>query len=387
MEKINDKYNLYDILLINKHATYDQIKMAYKKLALKYHPDKNNSVDANEKFNQIKIAYDILSNRDSKLKYDSLDEKQHDSLINTIINIIKSVLTSDNMDKLLNKLFNDDNINCENYNKYKTEIEQRLNDKIDLQFINKTINDIIENDKMNNNLESINLSIFLPHSDNTILPEKRYKLVHTNENSDYSITVNNIIDNNKTSPNTDMDIIGEIKTTLDEIYSDVTKEITVKRQIIEDNKLIFKEFKYILPINNDNLILKEQGDCYLNNSNETVYGNLIIDIKCKKHQYFKRVNDFDILVSLPLTLYELFNGFNKSFDYFNNEQINIKMSKGFSKIISDKKIVYQTRFDGIKICVTFCNYGIFNDKKQRGNLIVYLILLKKKNFNNIIETI
>ena len=61
---------------------------------------------------------------------------------------------------------------------------------------------------------------------------------------------------------------------------------------------------------------------------------IIIDIKCKKHLYFKRVNEFDILVSLPLTIYELFNGFNKNFDYFNNQKIHIIMSSGFNKIKS-----------------------------------------------------
>jgi DnaJ-class molecular chaperone len=63
----------YSILEINKNATKDEIKSAYKKLALKYHPDKNqHNKDFNEnKFKEISEAYEVLSDEQKKFNYDN----------------------------------------------------------------------------------------------------------------------------------------------------------------------------------------------------------------------------------------------------------------------------------------------------------------------------
>ena len=60
----------YDILEINKNATLDDIKKAYKKLALKHHPDKGGDID---KFRQISEAYSVLSNKSKKIDNDIND--------------------------------------------------------------------------------------------------------------------------------------------------------------------------------------------------------------------------------------------------------------------------------------------------------------------------
>jgi curved DNA-binding protein len=63
----------YKILEVDVNSTQDEIKKAYRKLALIWHPDKNQgSVEAEEKFKRISEAYDILSNPDKKSKYDNL---------------------------------------------------------------------------------------------------------------------------------------------------------------------------------------------------------------------------------------------------------------------------------------------------------------------------
>lgn len=63
--------DLYEILGVSKDATQDEIKKAYRKLAMKYHPDKNQGDEkAEEKFKEINSAYEVLSDESKRAQYD-----------------------------------------------------------------------------------------------------------------------------------------------------------------------------------------------------------------------------------------------------------------------------------------------------------------------------
>ena len=71
------KRDYYEVLGVNKSASADQIKAAYRKLAVKHHPDKNKGDKASEeKFKEASEAYHILSDDKSCLLYtsDAADE-------------------------------------------------------------------------------------------------------------------------------------------------------------------------------------------------------------------------------------------------------------------------------------------------------------------------
>ncbi|KAG0277275.1 hypothetical protein BGZ95_006201 [Linnemannia exigua] len=65
----------YNILGISKDADDDQIKKAYRKLALKYHPDKNSAPDAEKKFHDISEAYEVLSDKNKRAVFDQFGEE------------------------------------------------------------------------------------------------------------------------------------------------------------------------------------------------------------------------------------------------------------------------------------------------------------------------
>ncbi|OGK25143.1 hypothetical protein A3A46_02375 [Candidatus Roizmanbacteria bacterium RIFCSPLOWO2_01_FULL_37_13] len=60
----------YEVLGVSKNATDAEIKTSYRKQALKWHPDRNKSPEANEKFKQINKAFEVLSDQKKKEMYD-----------------------------------------------------------------------------------------------------------------------------------------------------------------------------------------------------------------------------------------------------------------------------------------------------------------------------
>lgn len=65
------KRDYYEILGVSKNSNKEEIKKAYRKMALKYHPDKNpGDKEAEEKFKEAAEAYDVLSNDEKRSKYD-----------------------------------------------------------------------------------------------------------------------------------------------------------------------------------------------------------------------------------------------------------------------------------------------------------------------------
>ena len=66
-----EKRDYYEVLSVSRTATEEEIKRSYRKLAVKYHPDKNpDDPHAEEKFKELGEAYDVLMDADKRAAYD-----------------------------------------------------------------------------------------------------------------------------------------------------------------------------------------------------------------------------------------------------------------------------------------------------------------------------
>lgn len=82
-----DSRGYYALLGVSEHATYHELKRAYRRLARKYHPDRNNSSHAESMIKKINAAFEILSDQEKRSQYDKShlsiefheEEPQHDS--------------------------------------------------------------------------------------------------------------------------------------------------------------------------------------------------------------------------------------------------------------------------------------------------------------------
>ena len=71
------KRDYYEVLGVEKNASTQEIKKAYRKLALKFHPDKNpDDKEAEDKFKEAAEAYEVLSNEEKKAKYDGVNYQE-----------------------------------------------------------------------------------------------------------------------------------------------------------------------------------------------------------------------------------------------------------------------------------------------------------------------
>ena len=70
--------DFYGVLGVARTASDDDIKEAFRKLALEYHPDRNHSPEAEERFKDISEAYSVLSDPQKRTLYDALSSEEYD---------------------------------------------------------------------------------------------------------------------------------------------------------------------------------------------------------------------------------------------------------------------------------------------------------------------
>ena len=82
--------NPYEVLGVDKKASADDIKKAYRKLAQKFHPDKNSGdKDAELKFKEIQVAYDTLSDTNKRRQFDNPQTQQEFGDLNSMVKAMR----------------------------------------------------------------------------------------------------------------------------------------------------------------------------------------------------------------------------------------------------------------------------------------------------------
>lgn len=72
--------NLYDVLGVSENASKEQLQKAFKRKAMKYHPDRNKSEDAEDRFKEIHNAYSVLADDEKRARYDQFGEAGLDGI-------------------------------------------------------------------------------------------------------------------------------------------------------------------------------------------------------------------------------------------------------------------------------------------------------------------
>ena len=329
--------DLYNILELNKNAQLIDIKKNFKRLALKYHPDKNkntqSNINYNEKFNQIRIAYDILSNQQKKLKYDQMNSTSRQNFIDTLSQFLKKITDPHFVHNIMLRPDIIDAIKTGNVNNIAQGFIQKILDNIDLD---------VDIDK----LEEV--------------------FIHT--------PVKNTTESNKlsTSDCNTLNIFGNICVDIEDVYHNRLKEIIIRRKIYKESEHVETEtLKYNIPLYDSKVVILNAGDKLINNDNSIEYGNAIIKIKYNEIENII-TNNYDIIYILDINLYELFYGFNKSITYFNTT-IDICSNNPLQEYI----------FDSESIKINIKNKGLpFDKDNNRGNLIIKLLLTKNDDFEH-----
>ena len=104
------KRNYYTLLGVQRSASSEEIKRAYRKLALRFHPDRNSAPDAERRFQEVNEAYAVLSNPEQRSAYDDFGKRGGgDPLQNGSVSQgdLKDIFGADLFEELFSSLFNE----------------------------------------------------------------------------------------------------------------------------------------------------------------------------------------------------------------------------------------------------------------------------------------
>ena len=407
----------YQILGINKKSSPDEIKTAYKKLAVKYHPDRhfdiNMKKECEEKFKQVSEAYQVLSDFEKKQKYDLFNQIDFDDFQNPS-DIFKSIFKSlpseyiQSYSIFFDKILNSPEVELTNkvFEKYAPENKYFNSIKNIMQFVHQNINnnynyrhtddkytqdkytdENINQPKEHNEKKNLNSQSKTYEYEDSI-NQKISNVVKINQDSDINHQ-NSYFDEEK-KKRTD-NIVTTIVVTLEEVYKQEFKKVDINR--IRKNKEgnFDREKKtFIIPVFQEKIIFKEEADEL---PNYDLAGDIIIYLKIAKHHLFQRLRNNNLLFNIDVTLYEYYYGTTKNITFLDSSNLHINSGQNLHKSNIKKINSKGLPFDNNKFGDLYIKFNLklpsidLNDNKINKTLFNYFNAIIKNDNNKQKENI
>ena len=312
----------YKILEIDKEASSEDIKRSYRRLSLKYHPDKNsNDLEKTEKFKLITEAYTILGNIDKRKQYDMMNNSSFNS---ANMGISPGMMSGSNMGMGMNM---------------GVDIDDLSNDGINyMNYIN--------------NLQSNNsMSDFL-------------NMLFTQQNEISGNTKSFMSQNQRCGQIPTLQKPKSIKKVIEidlyQSFAGCVLPVEINRWIMEHNMRTQETETLYINIpkgidNNELIVVKHKGNCI----SEFQKGDIKIMVKIKDHDLYTR-KGLDLFMQKNITFKESICGFSFNINHIDGRTYKINSDSGFILANNNQKVIN--------------NLGMERDE-HKGNLIIVFTII------------
>ena len=277
----------YDVLGVSESASQEDIKRSYRKLSLKYHPDKNHESKDTGKFQQISEAYETLSDEDKRKQYD-MGRKSPFSSMHGMPGMPGMGTHEVNVDELFQNLFGN--------------------------FMNGESNEM--NSGIPGGIHGIHIN-GMP-AGMSGMPFGNVRVFHNG-------MPGNMYGRSQPKPTP---IVKTVNISVEQVMSGANVPIEIERWIVQDGTKTFeKETIYVdVPCgidDNEIIVLKDKG----NIMNDISKGDIKVFIKIENTTLFKR-HGLDLIYEKKITLKEALCGFSFELKYVNGKTYTINNNKG-----------------------------------------------------------
>jgi DnaJ-class molecular chaperone len=338
---------LYDTLGLTKDASKNDIRKAYKSLAVKYHPDKNkDDPDASNKFKEVSSAYETLYNDTKRRIYDMTGDITDDM---NDMNNMNDAGAYDIFNSLFNSFSGKNDMYTNSTNEGFSNIFDTINSSLNgasggVKFTIHTFGNMPSPDILQFNTDNINMlkdacksnlfnilnggkmnfdNITEDNTANDNSHSKKNKHHHNSKYKKHDITkeYSEPKSKQKSSKN---DIICNCMINIEDVFNNVTKTLQIKRKRYYGKKSIDEEKLLKIQLTEQNIIFEGEGDeSYKSKS----FGDIIIKLNDKPHNNFKRINTYDLVYEKTLSLYEYYAGTKFTFTHLDKRNITVKINK------------------------------------------------------------